>query len=235
MGRFTSLVITLEVSQAFKAKYNIPTGVEIKHYHLGEWYTKRPTNVVVIPIIAIIKGGMKIPMGRVTRDFLILYRLSPTQCFPNLFRILGSVDMLNCKMGVNLTHHDVNWVYSCQNGIDTRYYIRTRVLAVRLISCLPETNKGMDEDQLIISGDRQNGLHYPTQDGVPSAVIIGPKKPFTLSLQKIPSLTSSLLCIYLFFVIFFVPINFLCKYLTFNFFFLNYLQIKISPLKILIL
>ena len=27
---------------------------------------------------------------------------------PNMFRILGSVDALNEKMGVNLTHHDVN-------------------------------------------------------------------------------------------------------------------------------
>ena len=47
-------------------------------------------------------------MGKVTKDFLITYRLYLTQCSPNLFRILGSVDALNEKMGVNLTHHDVN-------------------------------------------------------------------------------------------------------------------------------
>ena len=56
------------------------------------------------------------------------------------------------------------------------------VPVVRLISCLPETNKGMDADYLIISGDWHDGLHYPTQDGEPSVVIIGPKKPFTLNL-----------------------------------------------------
>ena len=33
---------------------------------------------------------------------------TPTQCSLNVFRILGSVDKLNLKMGVNLTHHDVN-------------------------------------------------------------------------------------------------------------------------------
>ena len=53
----------------------------------------------MIPMIAFIEGGMKIPMGRVTRDFLIAYRLCLTQCSPNLFRILGSVDTLNEKMG----------------------------------------------------------------------------------------------------------------------------------------
>ena len=71
---------------------------------------------------------------------------TPTQCSPNVFRILGSVDKLNLKMGVNLTHHDVNWVYNCQNSKETRYYFKTRVASVRLISYLPDTNKGMAED-----------------------------------------------------------------------------------------
>ena len=50
---------------------------------------------MVIHMIAFIEGGMQILMGRVTRDFLIAHRLCPTQCSPNLFRILGSVDSLN--------------------------------------------------------------------------------------------------------------------------------------------
>jgi len=66
-------------------------------------------------MIVFINGGMRIPMGRVTRDYLIAYRLSPTQCAPNVFRILGSVDALNKKMGVNLTHHDINWIYNHQH------------------------------------------------------------------------------------------------------------------------
>ena len=70
---------------------------------------------MVIPMIAFIEGGMKIPMGGVTRDFLIAHRLCLTQCSPNLFRILGSVNALNEKMEVNLTHHDINWVYNCQH------------------------------------------------------------------------------------------------------------------------
>ena len=62
----------------------------------------------MISMIAFIEEGMRIPIGRVTRDFLIAHRLCLTQCFPNVFRILGSVDALNEKMGVNLTHHDFN-------------------------------------------------------------------------------------------------------------------------------
>lgn len=53
---------------------------------------------MVIPMITFIEGGMQIAIGKVTRDFLIFYKLYLTQCSPNLFRILGSVDMLNRKM-----------------------------------------------------------------------------------------------------------------------------------------
>ena len=86
--------------------------VEIEHCHLGKWHTKRPSGAVAIPIIVFKEGGMQIPMGKVTRYFLIFYRLCLTQCSPNVFKILGSIDILSHKMGVKLTHHDINWVYN---------------------------------------------------------------------------------------------------------------------------
>ena len=78
MGRFASLVNTLKNRETFKARYNILARVELEHCRLGEWYTKRPTRAIVILMIAFIEGGMEIPIGRITRDFLILYRLCPT-------------------------------------------------------------------------------------------------------------------------------------------------------------
>ena len=68
-----------------------------------------------------------------------------------MFRILGSVDALNEKMGLNLTHHDVNWVYNFHHLKGQGKYLKTRYLEVRLISCLPDSNKGMNKDFLIIS------------------------------------------------------------------------------------
>ena len=38
----------------------------------------RPVRAVVIPVITFVECGMEFPMGRVMRDFLILYRLCPT-------------------------------------------------------------------------------------------------------------------------------------------------------------
>ena len=73
-------------------------------------------------------------------------------------------------MEVNLTRHDVNWVYNCQYLKDTGYYLKTKVPSVRLILCLPKSNKGLDQDFLIVSGKWHDGLHYPTLDGQPSGV-----------------------------------------------------------------
>ena len=153
MGRFANLVDTPEGIENFKTWYNIPPRVSIRHCRLDEWHALRSEGDVVIPMIAFIKGWMRISIGRVIRDFLIAHRLCPTQCSPNLFRILGSMDALNENMRVNITHHDVNWVYNCQHLKSMGYYLKTRVLEVSLISCLLEFNMAMDQDFLIISGE----------------------------------------------------------------------------------
>ena len=165
MGRFFSLVNTPKQKEEFKKQYKIPSDVTIEHCNLGEWHEKRPSGAVAIPIIAFLERGVRILMGKVTKDFLCLFRLCPNQCAPNIFKILGSVDVLNDKMGVSLTLHDINWIYSCQNNKEMRYYLKTRVPSVRLISCLLETDKGMDEDFLIVSGEWHDGLHCSTKDG----------------------------------------------------------------------
>ena len=96
---------------------------------------------------------MRIPMGTVTRDYLRVHRLASTQCASNMFRILGSVNALNEKMGLNLTHYDVNWVYNLHHLKGQGYYLKTRYPEVRLISCLPDSNKGMNKDFLIVLGE----------------------------------------------------------------------------------
>ena len=47
---------------------------------MGEWLVmNRLASSVVILMITFIEGGMEIPMGRITKDFLMNYRLTPTQ------------------------------------------------------------------------------------------------------------------------------------------------------------
>ena len=133
MDRFAKLVDSEEGIESFRALYRIPPGMFIRYCKEGEWHEKRQAGEVVIPMIAFIEGGMRIPMGTVTKDYLRAYRLAPTQCAPNMFRILGSVDALNEKMSLGLTHHDVNWIYNLHHLKGEGYYLKSRYPEVRLI------------------------------------------------------------------------------------------------------
>ena len=112
MSRFAYLVDSVENIESFKAQYRISLEVSIRYCKEGDWHTCRQEGEVVISIIVFIEGGMRISMGKVNRDFLRAHRLAPTQYASNMFRILGSVDPLNEKMGLSLIHHDINWVYN---------------------------------------------------------------------------------------------------------------------------
>ena len=146
MGKFKCLVESEEGMRSFRAKYRILPTVGVRYAAQGEWVGARKTGEVVIPMIAFIEGGMTIPMGTITRNYLRFFRLSPTQCAPNMFRVLGSIETLNERMNLNLTHHDVNWVYSLHNLKGQGYYLKSRHFAVRLIQRLPISNKNLKED-----------------------------------------------------------------------------------------
>ena len=121
---------------------------------------------MVIPIIAFIEGGMTIPMGTLTRNFLRFFKLSPTQCAPNMFKVLGSIEALNERMNLNLTHHDVNWIYNLHNLKGQGYYLKSRHPEIRLIQCLPISNKGLKDDFLNFSGQWHDGLPCPVKEGI---------------------------------------------------------------------
>ena len=116
-------------------------------------------------MIAFIEDGMTIPMGTITRNYLRFSRLSPTQCAPNMFRVLGSIEALNERMDLNLTHNDVNWVYNLHNLKGQGYYLKSRYATVRLIQCLPTSNKNFKEDLLIFFRGMARWLALPNGGG----------------------------------------------------------------------
>ena len=72
---------------------------------------------------------------------------------PNLFRILGNGYALNEQMGLNLTWHEVVWMYECHLLADLGYYLKSRSSMVRLVPHLSMSNNGMKDDYLIASGE----------------------------------------------------------------------------------
>ena len=128
--------------------------------------SQRREGEVIIPMIAFIEGGMTLPMGRISQDYLRNHRLCPHQCAPNMFRILGCVDALNEHLQLGLTWHNMVHLYECHSQANGGYYLKSRSPIVRLISCLPKSNKGMKNDYLITSGAWHDGLYCPVRERV---------------------------------------------------------------------
>ena len=77
MGRFKQLVDSSAGMEGFKAKYRIPMGVVLEYCPPNQVLIDKRMGEVVIPIITFIEGGMTLPMGRITRDYLRNHRLTP--------------------------------------------------------------------------------------------------------------------------------------------------------------
>ena len=168
MGRFKYLVDSSALIEIFKDKYHIPQEVALRYCSPERLTFDREVGEVTIPMIAFIKGGMTLPKGRITKDYLRNHRLCP--CAPNFFRILGAIDALNQHLGLGLTWHDVVHLYESHKQKDAGFYLKSRSDAVRLISCLLKSNKGMKDDYLIASGPWHDSLSCPTQLGEPGGV-----------------------------------------------------------------
>ena len=165
MGRFKHLLDSSTGMEGFRAKYHIPQGFALRYCAPDQIVTDRKEGEIVIPMIAFIEGGMMLPMGRVIRDYLFNHRLCPHQCAPNLFKVLGSVDTLNEQMSLRLTWHDFVHMYECHSLANSRYYLKSRSSIVRLISCLPKSNKGLKNDYQIASREWHDSFHCPTREG----------------------------------------------------------------------
>ena len=68
MGRFKKLVELEEAMEKFIADYRIPSTIGLRYCKEGEWHFMRQEGKVMIPIIAFLEGGMRIPMRLVIRD-----------------------------------------------------------------------------------------------------------------------------------------------------------------------
>ena len=152
MGRFKYLVDSPTLIEIFKDKYHIPHEVSLEYYSLEGLAFDREVEEVTISMIAFIEGGMILPMGRITKDYLRNHRLCPQQCTPNFFRILGAIDALDRHLGLELTWHDVVHLYEGHKQKGAGFYLKSRSDAIRLILCLPKSNKRMKDDYLIASG-----------------------------------------------------------------------------------
>ena len=90
-----------------------------------------------------LEGGVRFPVDPLLLNTLRYYGLYPDQLPPNFYRVVSYVNRLNHTFSFQLNHHDINHMYSLRGNKSTNYYLKVRDIQVRLISCLPDSNRNL--------------------------------------------------------------------------------------------
>uniref|UniRef100_A0A2N9HC16 Uncharacterized protein n=1 Tax=Fagus sylvatica TaxID=28930 RepID=A0A2N9HC16_FAGSY len=176
-GKLSRFVNTPEAMAVFRHVYEIPNNVGLRYVHWSDALNPA-TGDLLIPVVAIVEGGIRFPMDPLLADFLDYLRLSPSQVNPNVFRIVMGTVELNRRLGLELGIHDILRTYILHHNTKTEAYsLRPRDVDFTLVNGLPDTNRGFDEDYLIVSGEWfLLGHKCPTRDGVPDPRRRNPRK-----------------------------------------------------------
>ena len=139
----------------FRTVYDVPGDVDIAYCHEGDIALQRCSNpnVVFFPLMAILEGGLRFPVDPLILDTLRFYGLCLEQLPPNFYRVVSCVSRLNRMYGLQLNYHDINFMYSLCGNIRSNYYLKARDVHVRLISCLPNSNRDLAGEFVWVSGN----------------------------------------------------------------------------------
>ena len=139
----------------FRATYNIPKVIDIAYCHEGDIDIQRCSgvNTVFFPLMAILEDGVRFPVDPLIISTLRFYGLCPDQFPPNFYRVVSCVSRLNQLFGLQLDHHDINFMYGLCGKITLDYYLKTRDMRVWLISCLPYSNRNSSGEFIRVSGN----------------------------------------------------------------------------------
>ena len=139
-------LLNTEVSLAtFRQTFNILEDVNVAYCHESEiaLHRRSGSSTAFFPFMAILEGGVRFPVDPLLLNTLRFYGLCPDQLPPNFYRVVSCVSRLNQIYGLQLNHHDINFMYSLCGNKKTNYYLKVRDMWVWLISCLPDSNRNL--------------------------------------------------------------------------------------------
>ena len=111
----------------FRTAYGVPEDVDIAYCHKGDITLQRcaDSKVAFFPLMAILEGGVRFPVDLFIISTLRFYGLCPDQLPPNFYQVVSCVSRLNQVLGLELNHHDINFMYSLCSNIKSNYYLKT--------------------------------------------------------------------------------------------------------------
>jgi len=148
----------------FRKAYSIPGDVDIAYCNESDIALERGSspNVAFFPLIAIQEGGVRFPVDPLIVGTLRFYGLCLNQLPPNFYRVVSYVSRLNQIFSLQLNYHDINFMYSLYGNIRSDYYLKTRDMQVRLISCLLDSNRNSAGEFVLVNGNwLANEFPYP--------------------------------------------------------------------------
>ena len=166
-GKLAKYVNTPQAMVVFRRHYGVPDDVHLEYKFWKDTLICELEDLI-LPLVAIIEGSVRFPMDPFLAQFLDYFNLSSNQISPNIFRIVVGIVELNCRLGLDLTMHDIIATYSLRTTQHEAYSLRPRDIYNTLVNSLPDTNKDMTDDFLLVRG----AWHYPnhrcpTVDGRP--------------------------------------------------------------------
>ena len=151
-----SHLLSTEASLAnFREVFNILGDVDVAYSHEGDIALHRcsGSNIVFFPLMAILEGGVRFPVDPLLLSTLSFYGLCLDQLPPNFYQVVSCVSRLNQIYGLQLNHHDINFMYNLCGNLKSNYYLKVRDVRVQLISCLLDSNRNSAGEYIRVSGN----------------------------------------------------------------------------------